>query len=133
MVEMLGELLRAIFGMITKGDYIQAQQSINEAYITMLRRDAGFFRNIPAEELTTTLITQHNYTNSHLEILAELLYAEASLSFANNSKADGLACYQKSLLLFEFVDEAYRTYSAERQERMEQIRKMISVNFSDNQ
>ena len=125
MVEMLGELLRAIFGMITRGNYDQAAQTITEAYLTMLRKDAAFFQHIPANELTTVLITDHNYTNAHLEVLAELLYAEATLWFAQSHKVDSLSCYQKSLVLFEFVDKTYRTYSNDRQERMEQIRKRI--------
>ena len=125
MVEMFGELLRAIFGMITRGDYNQATQKINEAYLTMLRKDAAFFQHIPPDELTTTLITEHNFTNAHLEILAELLYAEATLQFAKNNIIDSLPYYQKSLALFEFVDTASRTYSNDQQEKMEQIRRRI--------
>jgi hypothetical protein len=125
MVEMFGELLRAIFGMITRGDYNQATKAIDEAYLTMLRKDAAFFQQIPAHELTTTLITNHNYTNGHLEILAELLYAEASLQYTTKIFADSLLNYKKSIILFEFVDKANRIYSNERQEKMEQIRKRI--------
>jgi hypothetical protein len=125
MVEMFGEMLRAIFGMITRGDYNEAMQKINEAYLTMLRKDAVFFQHIPVNELTTTLIATHNYTNAHLEILAELLYAEATLQYAKNNKVDSLSCYQKSLALFEFVDTASRTYSNDQQEKMEHIRRRI--------
>jgi len=72
------------------------------------------------------LIEDHNYTNAHLEILAELLYAEATLLFTRGNKAESIPYYQKSLLLFVFVDEAYRTYSPERIEKMKQIRRKIS-------
>jgi hypothetical protein len=125
MIEMLGDLLRAIFGLITKGDYRQAEEKLNEAFYTMLRKDSRFFQNIPVEKLTKTLIEDHNYTNNHLLILAELLHAEAELQFTRNTKADSILNFQKSLALFEFVDEAYRTYSEERLTKMEDIRKKI--------
>jgi hypothetical protein len=126
MIEMLGELLRAIFGLIVKGEYDQAGRELNEAYLTMLRKDAAFFRRIPAKELTKTLITEHNLTNSHLEVLAELLLAEASLLHARNNKDESLSCFKKSLILFEFVNKAYRTYSADRIEKIRSIRERIS-------
>jgi len=126
MIEMLGELLRAIFGMISKGRFDQAQQSISEAYLTLLRQDSAFFQGLPAEKLTTALIEDHNFTHAHLEILAELMFAEAELNDALDRKPESLIFYNKSLLLFEFVDKAYKTYSAERLERMQKIRLKIN-------
>jgi hypothetical protein len=126
MIEMLGDLLRGIFGLITRGDLKQAEAKLNEAFYVTLRKDSWFFQNIPVSDLTKTLIEDHNYTNDHLLILAELLYAEAELQLARNKKAVGLLNYQKSLALFEFVDQAYRTYSEDRLVRMNEIRKKIS-------
>lgn len=127
MIEMLGELIRAILGMITKGDMEQAGQKLNEAYLTFLRKDASFFHRIPAEQLTTILLTDHNYTQGHLEILAELIYAEALLQDAMGNFANSLDLYEKSLKLFTYTDENYRIYSTERLEKMDLIRKRISV------
>lgn len=122
MIEMLGDLLRAIFGMIRNKNFIGAQESINEAYLSMLRKDSAFFQQIPADKLTATLIEDHNYTNGHLEILAELLYAEAELLTARNKKAESLPVYYKSLLLFEYVENVYRTYDEERIRKINNIR-----------
>ena len=55
MIEMLGELIRAILGLIVKGNFQQAEEKINEAYLTFLRKDASFFHLIPLEKLTSTL------------------------------------------------------------------------------
>lgn len=121
MIEMLGELLRAIFGMIGKKKYDEAGQSISEAYLTMLRKDSAFFQRIPEENLTRSLIEDHNYTNQHLEILAGLMFAEAELEYAKGNKTGALTFYGKSLLVFKFVDETGKTYSEERIEKMEFI------------
>jgi hypothetical protein len=125
MVEMLGELLRAFFGKISNGKFDEAEESLNEIYLTMLRKDSAFFHNIPSDELTRALIEDHNYTNAHLEVLAELMNAEAELLYTNNKKAESLPFYQKSLLLFEFIDDAYRTFSEERISKINLIRERI--------
>jgi hypothetical protein len=126
MIEMLGELIRAILGLVTKGNYQQAQDKINEAYLTFLRKDAAFFQRIPADQLTTTLLMDHNYTHGHLEILAELFNAEARIKEARGLEPESLIFYEKSLTLFSFIEETDRTYSADRIEMMNRIRQRIS-------
>jgi len=126
MIEMLGELIRAILGLIVKGNFEQAEERISEAYLTFLRKDASFFHLIPREKLTSTLLTEHNYTNGHLEILAELFYVEACLQDARGNLSECLVMYEKSLTLFSFTDENIRTYSEDRIEKIEKIKSRIS-------
>jgi len=111
MIEMLGELIAAILGLIRKGEYNKASENLSQIYYDMLKQDAVFFRNIPESELTNKLLKEHNYTNGHLEILAELFYAEAELSLARSDTESTLAYTRKALLLFEYIDIAYKTYS----------------------
>jgi len=125
MIEMLGDLLRVIFALITKGEQEQAGQKLNEAFLVFLRRDASYFHNIPTEDLTSTLLSDHNYTQGHLEILAELLHAEARLQEARGNLPESRDLYEKSLKLFSFTDENNRTYSAERLEKMDVVRKRL--------
>ena len=125
MIEMLGDLLAAIFGLIKRGDYTKASEQIGKIYYDMLKEDAAFFRDIPAGELTSKLLKEHNYTNGHLEILAELFNAEAELEFAKGNKSGSLEYSKKSLLLFEFIDLEQRTLFPERLLKMAEIRKRI--------
>ncbi len=125
MIEMLGELIRAILGLIVKGNFQEAEEKLNEAYLTFLRKDASFFHLIPLEKLTTSLLTEHNYTHGHLEILAELFNAEARLQDARGNLPESLSMYEKSLALFSFADENIRTYSEDRIEKIEKIKKRI--------
>jgi hypothetical protein len=125
MVEMLGDLLAAIFGLIRKGDYRQASENLERIYNDMLKDDAAFFRSIPKEDLTHELLERHNYTNGHLEILAELFNAEAELAGAQGNLQDCLEYSEKSLLLFEFIDLQQKTLSLERLDKMTAIRERI--------
>jgi hypothetical protein len=125
MIEMLGDLLAAIFGLIKKGDYSKASEQLGKIYYKMLKEDAAFFRAIPADDLTNKLMKEHNYTNGHLEILAELFNAEAELEVSQGHKSDSLEYFEKSLMLFEFVDKEQKTLIPGRLEKMEAIRKKI--------
>ena len=127
MVEMVGELIAAILGLIKKGDYKQASKQLGRIYYDILREDASFFRAIPEEELTRKLLREHNYTNGHLEILAELFNAEAELELAQGNTTGSLEYSGKSLKLFEFIDAEQKTYSLERVKKIGAIKGRIEA------
>ena len=126
MIEMLGDLLAAVFGLIRKGDFEKATEHLNQIYYDMLKQDAAYFRNLPESELTDKLLNEHNFTNGHLEILAELFNAEAELALAQGEKERALTYSRKALLLFDYVDKAYKTYSQDRIDKMDKLRQRIT-------
>lgn len=125
MIEMIGDLIAAILGLVRKGEYIKASEQLGKIYYDMLKEDAAFFRSIPVDKLTQKLLEEHNYTNGHLEILAELFNAEAELEFAKGNKTGSLEYSVKSLTLFEFIDLEQKTFSFVRSEKMTAIRNRI--------
>lgn len=125
MIEMIGELVAGILGYIQKGDFTKASESIENAYTETLREEAAYFTKIPLEELTETLIEKHNYSNGHLEILSELFYAQAELSYAQNNKAESKEFYKKSLKLLSYVLEESKVFSFEKQARLEYLKSKI--------
>jgi len=127
MIEMLGQLIAGILGLIKKGNFAQAEDKLEKLYYTMLKEDSAFFRDIPADELTDRLLHQHNFTNGHLEVLAELFNAEAELRLAKGDKSGSLEYSQKSLRLFGFIDIEYKTYSQERIDKIAAIRERIKT------
>lgn len=126
MIEMLGELLAAIFGLIKKGNYDQASKSLDRAYYNLLKEDASFFQRISKDKLTEKLIREHNYTHSHLEILAELFYAEAELQYAKGNQDKSIKFYEKSFILFEFIAKKSKSFSFERQSKQSLIKERIA-------
>lgn len=130
MIERIGILVAGILGLIKKGDYKEALESLDEAYQDVLKEDAAFFNGIPLSGLTDDLIQQHNYSHGHLEILAELFYAQAELSFAQGDRSSSLPYYQKSRLLLNFVSEESRSFSLDKQARLSHIEKRISELYS---
>jgi len=125
MVEMIGDLIAAFLGLLKKGDPDQAEKMIERGYVELLRNDASFFLLIPKEQLTDQLIGKHHYEHFHLEILGELFYAEGELAEARHQPEHGLACYEKSLILIEFLEKNDKTWSAKREERKVTLRDKI--------
>jgi hypothetical protein len=77
--------------------------------------------------LTNKLLNDHHFTNGHLGILAELFFAEATLSEAQNKPDHSLDCYEKSLILLKFLEQDDKTWSAQREERKSQLKERITV------
>ncbi len=127
MIALLAKFLGEVLGLIPKGELKKASEQLETGYQTFLREDAAFFRNIPEDKLTQKLLQDHNYTNDHLEILAELFNAEAELHLAHGDNKGCLEFSRKALLLFEFVDAGQKTYSQERIDKMERLRSLIST------
>jgi hypothetical protein len=126
MIEMIGELIAGILGLIKKGDFEQASQSIESGYYNFLQEDASFFRSISKEKLTDKLINEHNYTNGHLEVLSELFYAEAELLFAKNLFKESLEYYEKTLVLLKFAEKESKSFSQESQTKLWHIQNRIT-------
>jgi hypothetical protein len=127
MAEMLGEMIAAIFGLVKKGDYKQAEERLGRIYYDMLKQDASYFRSLPELELTDKLLKKHNFNNSHLEILAELFNAEAELALSQGNRKGSLEFSVKALIIFEFIDKELKTYSSDRINKMKAIRERIEV------
>ena len=117
MIEMIGDLIGMIIGLLKKGDTDQAEKILERSYYEFLRRDASFFQLIPKDQLTNQLLSDHNYTNGHLAVLAELFYAEAMVNEAQNKPENSKQYYEKALVLLEFLELEDKTWSAKREER----------------
>jgi predicted translin family RNA/ssDNA-binding protein len=125
MIEMVGQLIAAILGKIKKGEYNAAEDLLSNLYYDVLKEDAAYFRDLPEDKLTGELLEKHNYTNGHLEILAELFNTEAVLSQSKGDRKSALTYSGKALRLFEYIDAETKTYSLERINKMEEIRKRM--------
>ncbi|MBN1413543.1 MAG: hypothetical protein JW973_00470 [Bacteroidales bacterium] len=127
MIEMMARLIAGILKLIKTGDLNQASQSLQNAYGTVFRNESPELKAIPEDTLIETLLNKYNHSTGHMEILAELFYAEAELLTAEKISAESISFYRKSLILFEYVDKEYRSYSQERQDKMLVIRKKLTM------
>ncbi|WP_321515927.1 hypothetical protein [Marinifilum fragile] len=125
MIEMIGELIALILGLLKKKNTKKASQILENAYRDFLKEDASFFRSLPKEKLTNSLLQEHNYTDEHLQVLAELFYAEAEIQNAKEQKALASEYYEKSLILFRFVAENSTNFSLGIQQKIDILQKKL--------
>ncbi len=111
MMEMMAELIAIFLGLLKKGDLQKAAQLLDKVYRDVLKEDASFFKQIPSNDLTRNLLANHHFTNDHLKILSDLFYAEGELQLAKKEKQTALEYFNKSLLLFDFVEQEKATFS----------------------
>ena len=121
LVAMLGEMLAGILGLIRKGDTKQASDKLRKVYGDFLKENSEPLRSIPEEDLLSQLGTRENFTAGHYEMLAEIFRAEGELCHATGDLDGARAFYRKSLLLFRHADRESRTYSRDRQDKMEKL------------
>ena len=115
-------MVAAILKLIKSGDLHQASQTLQNAYGMAFQHDAFKLKTLPEEGLIDTLLQEYLYTSGHLEMLAELYYADAELLLAEKKIDKSMSCYRKTLAILEYIDKESRSYSQERQDRMRAIR-----------
>ncbi|PXY02465.1 hypothetical protein DF185_07385 [Marinifilum breve] len=126
MIEMIGELIAQILGLLNKKNTKKASQILENAYRDFLKEDASFFRGLPKEKLTNRLLQEHNYTDEHLQVLAELFYAEAEIQNAKEQKALAIEYYEKSLILFRFVVKNSSNFSIRLEQKINSLEKKLN-------
>jgi hypothetical protein len=126
MIEMLVQLIAGILKLIRTGDTNQASRALESAYNFAFQHDSFKLRDIPEEVLIEILLKELHYTTGHLEMLAELFYAEAELLRAEEKHTDSNLLYRKSLALYEDIDRESRSYSPDRQDKMRLIRERLA-------
>ncbi|MBN2612514.1 MAG: hypothetical protein JXB00_13235 [Bacteroidales bacterium] len=127
MVEMFGEMLRGILGMIRKKDFDEASAAIEHAYTELLHQKPEEILKISREKLPDMLQHEYDFNPQQIEIVAELLFAEAEMNFFQENYADGLQKFRKSLTIFKYLDREQKIYSPERQNRILGIENRITT------
>ena len=126
MIEMFGEMLAGIFGLLRKRRYSEASQAIENTYAELLRKDSSEILKVDSEKLPETLQRDFNFNQQQLEIVAGLLHAEAELNFRQKKFAESKLNFQKSLTLLKYLEKEQKIYSVERQNQIADIEKRIS-------
>ena len=126
MIEMFGEMLAGIFGLLGKKRYEEASRAIENAYTELLRKNASDILNIDDNKLREVLQKDFGFNQQQLEVVAGLLYAEAELHYRQENFSKSKSLFQKSLAIYRYLDKEQKLYSIERQNQIADIEKRIS-------
>lgn len=108
-IEKLTRALAKLLGLKTEDEHEEAQQLLNDTL------QNGFGLPLDVYDLNDDdfkqLITQKAYGAGKLDILAQLLYHDATMPLKHPAEAQSLL--QKTLILFDMLEQDYHTQSFE--------------------
>ena len=123
-IEKLNRVIAAMLGFREKGFPEDAIRLAQEAYTELLDIDLDVLSAISNNEFNGVL-TQHNYSHTHIEALAEILFQTANAYNELNINVKAESFYSKSLQTLLHLNTKDRTFSMEREERINELRELI--------
>lgn len=119
----LGKVLAGVIGLKNNGQLNDGIEITNQTLKSELDIDIYRLIQIPNEEFVDTLKSTKGFSNENLGKLAEIL-----LIVAENRHVLDKNIYEKSLILFEYIDKEENVYSLDRQWKIEQIGQILKSN-----
>jgi hypothetical protein len=127
LIEEFTKVLGAMLGLKNAGNYVEAQELINETLKRFSKTDISELLSIPEHELLPFLTDQKKLSEEQIHIIAELLFQDAGIIKSKNPDADTNLHYRTSLVLFEWLNVNNRTtYSIEITQRIALLRDLIT-------
>ncbi len=124
--EQLGEVIARMIGFRKRKDWEHAHEYIDEVSNNFLGIDINEFKEIDNQELIDFILKKQNFTFEKMKILAELLNEKGETYFQQFDMIDASIFLAHSLTLFNYIDTEEKTFSMERNQKMEFIRQRLS-------
>lgn len=125
-IEKIGVMLRYLLGKMIPLKSVREKNNISEEINNELLENIGYdissLLNISKKEFDEIFKYNKGFNLENIELLAELLY-KISQKKPDNSKE----ILQKSLELYEFVNEAGKTFSFEREKQIDKIKNELQL------
>ncbi|MES2284252.1 MAG: hypothetical protein V4547_01105 [Bacteroidota bacterium] len=125
----LEELGRAVAKIISDILKLKEQGKVDEGIVIAQETlESTFDLNIenilslPLNNFVETLIKEKKYSSVHLNYLGDVLFASAELFEQKGEKKRSNELYQRVLVIFNYVNQTEKTFSVERNNKIEKIR-----------
>ena len=131
-IEKIGTLLMALFGKLkeSKGSTAISIGEHMEAAKELLHNEIGFdlelFMELPKREIGNYLSEFQGMATRNRELLADLL-KETGEQYKGDA---GMIYLNKALILYQICNEEDKTYSFDRERKMEEIKKLLDIENS---
>jgi len=119
MIEQFVKVLAQIIGLKQKGEFLEAMETVDEAYNSLLRLDRNELLRIPAKELI------EKFNHDQLSVFADLLFEEGDIKLLQDNENEASDRLKKALEIYEYLNEQQKIYSFDRENKIERIKKII--------
>ena len=119
LLEQFSKVLAKIIGLKEKGNNNKAIEIINEAYASLLKTDTLQINKSVTKELI------EKFNDEQLNIIGDLLFEEGEICLIEGRINDGQLKLKKALELYKYLDEKQRTFSLDRENKIQKIKIFI--------
>lgn len=124
-LKMIQELFAALERLLHNDNrQLTERQRDVEALYTILGHDAQFFRSSTEQEILESLTVFDDDYLQRVNMLAEIMYADAKLFVGNYEVRHDIIA--KALSLYTYVDERSDDFSITRIERIDELNKLLA-------
>lgn len=125
--DQLGEVIARLLGFRKRKDWEHAHEYIDEVSNDFLGIDINELKDINETDLLEFLTKQQEFTLDKIKILAELLKEKGETYYQQFDMNSALVFLNHSLILFNHVDQEEKTFSMERNQKIEFISQRLST------
>lgn len=118
----LGKILADLLSLKSQGEVIEIMENTAQSLKSELDLDLNELSNISNIDIIKFLHEDKKFNDDHLEKIAEILF-ELGFVINNDFKINFL---EKSLTIFDYLNQISLTYSVDRIAKMEKIRTMLN-------
>lgn len=122
-LDALTKLIALLLGLKEKGDIKEGIEKINESFEALTGFNITEIEAIIPENFIQYL-NDNKKANEQLECLAELLYWKGKFTPLQN-EGNALDYFQKSILLFQHLQNTDKLYSLEREGKISELTKLL--------
>ena len=121
--KVLGKILADLLRLKSGGSLDAGIEEAGQALKMELGLNIDGLVSIPAESFITTLLEIRKFTDNNFEELAEILFLIAEELYTSNTQNEKMKkLYERSLIIFELLDNMSSTYSFDRHTKINKIK-----------
>ena len=123
--KVLGKLLADLIGTKKSGGNSGGIEITNQVLKEELDLDIEFLIAIPKDKIIDLLKIEKRLSDENLQLIAEILIVNLSNSDNNMEEIDRINLYEKCLKIYEHIEKFDKTYSFERNTKIQNIRSLL--------
>lgn len=124
-IERMSQELAKVIAELLGFDTSQKLEYLNEYFATLSINTMNLLESTP-DELMDELLSREDLQVSHLELVANLMHQKALVYYEQEHEPFGHNLMKKALALLEHVDREMDTFSVERRELMDSMKRDVS-------
>jgi hypothetical protein len=116
--QVLGQMLAYLLGLKGHGSASLSLDEIRQVYDDRLNLPLDLILNTPKARIIRLLTEKVNYMDRHLEKMADVLNETGDLYEASGDPDNAGDLWEKSLLIYTYLQETDRSFSMERMQKI---------------